>query len=186
MTMMKSLKAFAFASATGLMMFANSEANAAIVATADMTAQSLGGGVYQYNIILHNTGDTTIGTLWYAWDDSGLNFLTTHPTNITSPTGWSAFTTGGGPYGIEWTGSSALLAAGGSLSGFSFRSTDTPAFVAGTSFDPSFPVGTTFAYINGAFGDAGYQFTVAPVPEPTSLAFFVVGGLGLLARRRVA
>lgn len=183
--MKKNVKALACIAAAGVMMLASSGADAAIIATTDMTVQSLGGGVYQYDISLHNTGSTTIGTLWYAWDDSGLNFLAAHPTNITSAAGWTALTTGAGPFGIEWShASAALLASGDSLSGFSFRSTDTPAFMAGLSSDPSFPVGTTFVYINGAFGDLGYQFTTAPVPEPTSLAMFAVGGMGLLRRRR--
>jgi hypothetical protein len=125
----------------------------------------------------------------------GKDFLTTSPTSITSPAGWTATlppTHGGSTdgYAIQWIASSASSddMAGGSLSGFTFISTDAPSSVFGnSSFYPSFATLTSFAYDAAPFSDAGTQFvpTVVVTPEPLSLGILAPAAL-LLLRRRTA
>jgi hypothetical protein len=157
-------------------------ASAALVATGTMTDTQVGPGEYQYDLTLHNVGTTTIGTFWFSWVP-GLNFMSATPTSITSPTGWTENVTTGPGSAIQWLGGSNLLAAGGSLTGFSFQSTETPAQLAGFAAPPNqaFPVTTSFVYSGAPFSDGGYQFVVpvpAAVPLPSALGL-LVGGLSL-------
>ena len=149
---------------------------ATLAATGQIRNTSLGGGLYNYTITLNNTGTGGLETFWFAWVP-GENFLATNPTNIVSPTNWSANITHGGAgdgYGIQWLTSTAPLAAGSSLN-FSFQSTDIPTAVAGNSvFYPTTPVGTSFIYSGGPFSDSGYQFVVASVPEPSDLCLLAL------------
>jgi hypothetical protein len=124
---------------------------------------------FQYSITLNDTGPTTIGTFWFAWDDlPDQNFLKTAPLSFSSPTGWNALLTHNpGPtdgFGIQWTASSASadIQAGHSLTGFTFTTTDTPAAVFGQSqIDPTFKVTSAFVYTTGPFSDAGFNFAAA-------------------------
>jgi hypothetical protein len=157
-------------------------ASAALIATGTLTDTQVSPGEYQYNLTLHNTGTTTIGTFWFSWVP-GLNFMSATPTSITSPTGWTENVTTGPGSAIEWTAGSSLLAAGSSLTGFSFQSTETPAQLAGFAAPPyqTFPVTTTFVYIGAPLTDPGYQFVVpvpSAVPLPGALGL-LVGGLSL-------
>lgn len=125
---------------------------------------------FEYDITLNNTGATTIGTFWFAWDDlPDQNFLSTLPAAPpVSPTGWQAFVTHGGPtdgYGIQWTATSASsdLMAGNSLTGFSFTSTDTSSAVFGNSaIDPTFKTTSSFVYQGLPLLDPGFNFVVTP------------------------
>lgn len=176
------------------------EARASTIAAVDMSSQSVTGVYpYEYDLVLHNTGDTAIGTFWYAWDDSGLNFLPSYPYNVSAPANWYGTVTYSYDssfnytYGIEWY-TFAPLAAGQDLSGFSFQTTDAPDVLAGLSNvtpinpgDPQFHVGKSFVYSSypaPPAGDSGFQFDVLPTPEPASLALFGCVGAGLLLRRR--
>ena|GEM_PF-1486966 len=136
------------------------------------------GGLYDYTITLDNTGTVPIGTFWYAWIPSGF-FLPSTPATETAPTGWSATVIGS--YSIEYTASSSAYDVGaGSSLNFDFSSTDTPAALAGNSpHDLSYPVGTSYLYEGAAFSDAGYQFVVQSVPEPSALSLLAFGFLGL-------
>jgi len=122
---------------------------------------------FTYSITLNDTGSTQIGTFWFAWDDlPEQNFMTSDPTNVTSPTGWSFFVTNlpGPGFGIEWIAAPGnALAAGQSLTGFGFTSPDTPAMLAGPSqIDSTFQTTSSFVYVNGAFADPGFNFVVQP------------------------
>jgi len=161
-------------------------------ATAQFTDTSLGGGEFDYQITLMNTGTTTIGTFWNAWVP-GKDFMAVSPTNIISPTNWSAAITNGGGsdgFAIQWTTSTADLQPDNSLQ-FSFESTVNPSAMEGDStFYPTTPVETSFAYSGAPFSDSGDEFVVQPaasVPEPGSWALGSAGALCVFAaamRRR--
>lgn len=171
-------------------------ASAALIATATIEASQISPSEYQYELTLNNVGTTTIGTFWFAWVP-GINFMTATPTNITAPAGWTANTpleAGSTDAGIQWLAGSNQLAAGGSLTGFSFQSTETPAELAGFASPPhqSFPVTTSFVYSGAPFSDAGYKFVapvVSSVPLPGTLGLLTAGLMAsgaLLGRRQSA
>jgi len=160
-----------------------------IDATATFTDSLISPGEYQYNLTLDNTGTTTIGTFWFSWIP-GSDFMPVSPTSIVSPTGWSEIVTTDGPpdgYAVLWTANASAddLAAGNSLSGFSFESSLTPAQLQIASTEnPSDPVNTAFAYIAAPLGDPGVQLDVTPAPvtstpEPGTTVSLVIG-LGLI------
>lgn len=140
------------------------------------------GGLFDYNINLFNDGTTPIDVLWYSWVP-GYDFMTPLPTNILAPSGWVGSIQGGlGHYSIEYTTASPL-AAGGSLNGFRFTSSSTPADLSGNSNNfPFLPVGTSFVYQGAAELSPGYQFIANPVPEPA--VWLALSPALLLIRRR--
>lgn len=167
----------------------------AIGATATYTSQ-LVGSTYQYNITLTNTSTNSepIGTFWFAWVPANVigpipyDFLTHTPT-VSAPSGWiglpvtDGVSAGGGS--IEWYDTGTALAAGQSLSGFSFTSSDAPSAIGGTAF--GFPVATSWVYM-GAFqnggnpSDPGQQLTAQSVPE--SSIYLLLPATLLVIRRR--
>ncbi len=169
-----------------------------ILATADITPTKIGPSLYQYDVTLHNTGSTNIGTFWFGWIP-GQNFMSASPTSILFPTSWMEMVTHGGPgdgYAIQWVASNpgAVLTPGNSLTGFQFDSTMTPLQMAGLSpAHPLYPVGTSFVYIGFPFGDPGFQFVatvnqVTTTPEPSNL-LLVASALSMafaVVRRRLA
>ena len=80
-------------------------------ASATIVATPIAGDEFQYTITLNDTGTTTIGTVWFAWDDlPDQNFLKTAPSTVGSPTGWKSLVTHGSKtdgFGIQWTASKA-------------------------------------------------------------------------------
>jgi hypothetical protein len=160
-------------------------ANAALQGTAEISGSPIGGGVYHYTITLHNTGTTTIGSLWFSWIP-GENFMTAVPTSITSPASWTGSLQGGaGSASILWQANTAAarLAAGGTLNTFTFNSTHTPAQMDGLSVnDTRYHVTDSYIYSAGALSDAGYLFTMTVTPAPSAAA---LAGIALVpfARR---
>jgi hypothetical protein len=112
-------------------------------------------------------GSTTVGTFWFAWVP-GKDFLDTQPANGTNPTGWKdAITHGGSNDGdaIQWEASfsSTDLQQGGTLSDFSFTSSDASVAVCGDStFYPTTQVLNSFVDSGAPFSDAGCNLVVAP------------------------
>ena len=176
----------------GLTAAVNPVAHAAgISATATYTDTQISPGVYQYDFTLNNTGNTTIGTFWFAWVP-GAGFLSAAPTAVINPAGWTDTVTNAGA-AIRWTTTTNLLTAGQSLSGFEFDSTETPTQLlgnfTGTGTGAGDPVATSFVYIAAPLADPGFQFvpTPAQTPEPESLVLTLTGSalLYLVARRKL-
>ena len=148
-------------------------------ASATIAATQLSSAQYQYTITLDDTGSTTIGTFWFAWVP-GEDFLDNSPSSVTAPAGWTDNITNAGSndgFAIEWTASSPSsdLAPGGSLTGFSFISSEPPSSLFGDShFFPGTPELTSFVYSGAPFSDAGFQFAVEPMKQPPSPNFLVL------------
>jgi hypothetical protein len=158
---------------------AATSAFAALSATAVVSTSSPS-APYNYTIDLHNTGDTNIGTFWFAWDaNSDYSFLPTSPTNITAPTGWIAPVThvfSGDRYGIEYYNISGSPIAAGGTAQFHFTSPDSPAILAGNAWLPAFKVTSSFVYIGFPESDPGFNVIASvAVPEPTSLLMALIG-----------
>ena len=183
----------------GMLLFSGgAKLSASILATATFTDTMPTPGTWDYDITLHNTGTTTIGTFWFSWIP-GAGFMGADPTNIQSPAGWSALQTNAN-MSIQWTTTANLLAPGSSLPGFLFDSTLSPtellAPFAGPGLGAGDPTSTSFVYIAAPLADPGAQLTVTqgtvttPTPEPSAGLFTSLGiaALALLkfARRRVA
>ena len=150
-------------------------------------------GVYDYSMTLTNTGTTTIGEFWFAWVP-GAGFLAAVPSAVGSPTGWTETQTNAGA-AIQWIDHGTLLAAGQSLTGFTFASSETPAQLlvpyAGTGVGAGDPQTTASVYIvTKAATDPGYQFTAQAAPPPApgtillTLTGCAAGGVARLRTRR--
>lgn len=159
---------------------------AGISATASYTTALASPGVWNYDLTVNNTGTTNIGTFWFSWVP-GAGFLSTMPTNVSQPTGWTEKQTNTGA-AIQWVTSTNFLSAGQSLSGFDFTSTESPAQLllnyTGTGAGAGDPVTTSFVYIAAPLGDPGFQFAATPAatavtPEPRSVVLTVTG-VGLI------
>ncbi len=168
-----------------LLALAGLPASASLIATATITPSQIDATDYHYDIVLNDTGTTTVGTFWFAWKP-GQDFMPVQPTNILSPANWTDLVTGGGPgdgFAIQWVASAGSeLAAGASLPGFSFNSTATPAQIAGDSqFFDNPPVGTSFVYSLTPFSDPGFSFVAASNPLASSAPEPATFGLGAAA-----
>ncbi|MBI1333088.1 MAG: PEP-CTERM sorting domain-containing protein [Armatimonadetes bacterium] len=147
--------------------------------------------LFTYDITLHNTGTTNIGTLWYAWVP-GQDYLPVPPSSTSSPSGWTftQTTSLGFGTGLRWTAPGALeIAPGDTMSGFEFTTTTTPAELAGLSiFGAHPPVGTSFVYehaFSGLNSSGGFtSIVINPVPEPATFGALGLGAFCLVRRRR--
>ena len=173
------LAVLAFSVGMGLSSHAFADGITATATFTDTPNASLA-GVNDYSITLNNTGTTTIGTFWFGWVP-GAGFLSATPTDIGSPAGWTEMTTNSGA-AIQWI-TSTPLAAGSSLSGFTFDSTETPtellsAFT-GTGTGSGDPQSTAFVYSGAPLVGAGDQFVVTPAtaatPEPGTMLLTLTG-----------
>jgi hypothetical protein len=182
------------AAAAGALLLGSQKASAQ-TSVLTLSDTQLNPTTWQYNLTLGDTASSTtnIGTLWYAWIP-GQDYLTTKPAsaNITSPAGWtlSAVTGGstGDGYGIRWVSTAAgdQITPGGSLSGFSFESSDPPSTVFGdSSFYPTTPTSTFFTYSgNAPFSGTAVESVGTAVPEPTSVALLAPAALMLCRRTK--
>jgi hypothetical protein len=142
--------------AVGMMLTFGISGRPALAAGIDSSATVVGNPVvsgFDYSLTLTNSASSTdsIGTFWFAWVP-GADFLPTAPSDIITPTGWTANVTNEGPndgFAIQYVASSAAfdLSPGRSLSGFGFTSVDAPAKLIGKSpFFPTIPTTTSFVY----------------------------------------
>src|SRR5215469_4136593 len=140
-------------------------------ASATMAVSQVDPSTFQYTIMLTDTGQTPIGTFWFAWipypDE---NFLATPPTAVTPPSGWEDLITnngGGDGFGIQFQEASSPMQPGQSLT-FGFQSTDPPAAIEGPStVDPSHSVTTSFVYAGAPESDPGFEFVPSFVENDT-------------------
>jgi hypothetical protein len=121
-----------------------------------------------------------VGSVWYAWVP-GSFYLPGNPTSAAAPAGWTATISGNS---VQYTANSPAdyIAAGQSLSGFSYQATFSPAQLAAAPNS-----GLADAYSAGLFSDAGDIFTVQTVPEPSGQVLFLSGAamLWLIRRRKL-
>jgi hypothetical protein len=167
-------------------------ASAAPTSALQISETQINSSTYQYSLTLSDASSSTtnIGALWYAWIP-GQDYLTTSPTAITSPAGWSlnAITGGtkaGDGYAIRWYATPGdEVVPGQSLSGFSFESTDPPSTIFGnSSFYPTTPTSTFFTYSgDAAFSGTSVESVGTAVPEPASIAILAPLAM-LLGRHR--
>lgn len=140
------------------------------------TISGSGSGPYTYNLTFSDSASSTspIGSVWYGWIPFAF-YLPGTPTSASAPAGWTHSIVANS---IEFVASSAAndIPIGGSLSGFSYTATFSPATLAGTLNS-----GLSDAYAAGIETDAGYVFTVqtATVPEPSVLTLLICGATGL-------
>lgn len=181
--MNSTLKSFAIGlvTATGLAVSAISGHAQNPNATATISGVAAGGGVFDYTIILHNTGTSSLESFWYAWTLSGNN-LSTGITSAGSSLGWTDSAIEGNT-SISWVGNAGNALASGQSATFTFDSTETP-----TAITTS-PSGESVAYVGGidfsqgSSGDSTGVFSpVLTVPEPSSVALMAAGMVGLLFR----
>jgi len=161
---------------------------AALSATADITTSQTS-APFNYTITLHNTGDTSIGTFWFAWTSTpgDYNFLPSIPTVTGGPSNWLSPVTHnpfpGDGYGIEWYNYFGSPIAPGGTGLFQFTSNDSPAVLAGNAYLPPFKVTHSFVYVGFPQTDPGFQLN-ATVPEPASVAIAMCSLMIALKRRR--
>ncbi len=160
-----------------------------INASAFISSQSLGGGMYDYIITLQNSASSTssIETFWYAWLPNGDNFLPSYPSSVTPPSGWNSYISYGYygyysyDYGIEFTSSTDPITPGSSRN-FEFVTSDPPNVINGpSSIYPGYQVGTSYLYSGIESGNVA-QIVTQPVPEPTLLSIFMLGVFSFCAR----
>ncbi|MHB1767988.1 MAG: PEP-CTERM sorting domain-containing protein [Phycisphaerae bacterium] len=187
-----------------------SETASATIALASSQVVS-GQTQYTYQLSLTNTSTdgSTVGTFWFAWIP-GQSYMadnpiiTSAPPSPASPTNWHVglvvkvgvdVIPGLDEKGssIQWVAgpgssfdSTDALAAGQTLSGFSFTTPDSPSSVFGDSvYFPGTPVLTSQVYHAAPFSDTfnginGYQFITQVVPEPATFGLMAMGSAGLL------
>ena len=146
------------------------------------TVAGSGSGPYTYNLSFSDAAGASspIGSVWYAWIP-GVFYLPAVPTAASAPAGWTATVSGSSVQFVANSAASDIM-AGQALSGFSYQATFSPAQLAAAPNS-----GLSVAYSGGLFSDAGKNFVVQAVPEPSALALLISGatGLFLIGRRKL-
>lgn len=160
-------------------------AGASLIAASTISRQQLGPNSYEYDLSLSDIGDTPIGTLWFGWFPA-YDQLTSHPTSITSPPGWTGIDAPDsfGVASAQWVNTTSPLQPGHTLSGFKFFTSE-PDVTTGTGFF-GIPIDESYVYIGAPETDPGYAFTptLVTTPEPNTAALVAAGAVLVLRRRR--
>jgi hypothetical protein len=152
-------------------------------ATATISDVAAGGGVFDYTIILRNTGTTSLDAFWYAWTLGGNN-LTAAASNPGSSLGW-VDTALEGNTSISWEGNSGDALAQGQSATFTFDSTETPTAItaSGSGNSVVYVSGTgpnTFGQNSPGSASPVFAPTLVAVPEPSSVSLLMTGLIALI------
>ena len=152
-----------------------------LAATATISATPDGPN-FDYTINLTDTGDTKIGTFWFAWTPPDqpieYDFLPTAPLSASGPAGWTSLISPGFPgTSILYYNISGSDLSPSDTATFRFTSSDTPAALQGKAFG-IFPITESFIYVG--FPEVGIAARVNPVfvPEPGSWVLAMLAALG--------
>lgn len=140
------------------------------------TISGSGTGPYTYDLTFSDSASATaaIGSVWYGWLPPIYDYLPATPTSASAPSGWN-YTISDNSIEFFALSSSFDIQPGGSLSGFSYTATFSPATLASTP-----AAAYSYAYLGAIEGDAGKFFSVTTVvPEPSIAALFGMSALGL-------
>ena len=168
----KLLLGFVLAAGTAILVHAQGQ-------VASGTIGGSGTGPYVYDLTFSDAAGATspIGSVWYAWVP-GFSYLPGVPTSAAAPSGWTATVSGAS---VQFVANSPAnyIAAGQSLSGFSYQATFSPAQLAAAVNS-----GRSDAYSGGLFSDAGNIFIVQAVPEPSGPMLLLSAATALWIIRR--
>jgi hypothetical protein len=131
------------------------------------------GANYDYTILLHNTGTTSLNSFWYGWIQFE-NDLPSDPSSAANSLGWANNLDGNS---IQWENSTGTALGAGQTATFTFVDSSTPAAItAGISGESVAYVGT-IDFSQSSPGDSTGIFTptLVPAPEPSSLALMAAG-----------
>ena len=149
-----------------------------ILAAAQLSGVSEGRGDFSYTLTLENTAASTsdIQMFWFGWEAGEADFLTSEPTLIQTPSGWTSVVEGGGAddgYSIQFVTFTTPLKPGSSAT-FTFHSPDSPKIMAGpASLYPEYATLTSQVYSAHAADGLQELFVAQLVLPPTA-------GLGTL------
>jgi hypothetical protein len=144
-----------------------------IQAGALLNEVSKNNGQYEYTLTLENTAFSTsdIQMFWFGWEAGQADFLTSEPTNIETPAGWSATVEGGGAddgYSIQFVTFTTPLTPGSSVT-FSFKTPDSPKVMSEpASLYPEYETLTSQVYSAHAADGLQQLFITQLVPASSS------------------
>jgi hypothetical protein len=151
-----------------------------VLVTDSLTAVTGAGGVFDYTLLLNNTGSEAIQSVWLGWVPASFNIAS--PSSPGNNLGWTSGLAGNS---IQYGGTAGTALAAGHSGTFTFDSTTTPAqFMAQTG-----QAGQSTAYgVNAANGQLSFSlsppdtevFAFTVTPEPSTFAILALGSLGFL------
>jgi hypothetical protein len=171
----------------GAMLWQTAPARAALTVSATISSQQLSPTSYKYSLTLTNSPTSTVSasSLWFGWFP-GYDLLPDAPTAFSAPAGWNGINAPDsfGVASAQFTTTTASLAPGQTLGGFTFTSPDSPTVLAGTSF---FGAQIEQTYVYSVAPESGSVAAIVPttvVPEPASLTMLLGTPVALLMRRK--
>jgi hypothetical protein len=166
---------FALVAAVGL---AAGSLQAQVSATGTISG-ALVGGLYDYTLIVNNTGSVPIEGFWYGWTGSSNN-LPSDPSSFASASGWSASLFFG--TSIQFQGNAGDAIPVGGSGTFTFDSTSDPTAMTTPPVGESVVYAGTIGFSVGEPSSEQFDPTLSAVPEPSTFGLVIAGSLGLLAR----